>query len=62
MLLSSTAIPFVEDLSQVRDAPWRPHVGLHVTMRSSGLQLVTRVLDLPRKLPQVARPTARPVE
>eukprot|EP00959_Pyramimonas_sp_CCMP1952_P424474 8890589-Pyramimonas_sp.AAC.1 len=61
MVYSESAVPFVKDIRQVRDVAWRPHAGLHSTFRSSGLQLITRILELlPSKLPQLPRPRTTP--
>ena len=58
--MSETAIPFVKDLAAVKDVAWKPYCGLVVSFRSSALQLMTRVLELPRKLPACQRPKAAP--
>eukprot|EP00959_Pyramimonas_sp_CCMP1952_P411092 8614576-Pyramimonas_sp.AAC.1 len=60
--MSESAVPFVRDISAVKDVPWKPHCALVVSLRSSALQLMTRALALPAKLPQCPRPRAEPKE
>eukprot|EP00959_Pyramimonas_sp_CCMP1952_P299824 6271147-Pyramimonas_sp.AAC.1 len=60
VMCSKSAVPFGVSVTPVLAAPWRPHIGLEVTLRSSGEQLVTRVLEVPGRLPQVPRPTSEP--
>eukprot|EP00959_Pyramimonas_sp_CCMP1952_P420029 8797657-Pyramimonas_sp.AAC.1 len=60
--MSESAIPFVVGCQAVLDVPWRPHLGLIITLKSSGKQLITRRLDAPGRLPQLRRPRALPQE
>eukprot|EP00959_Pyramimonas_sp_CCMP1952_P205984 4307185-Pyramimonas_sp.AAC.1 len=62
IVMSESAVPVVRDISAVKDVPWKPHCALVVSLRSSALQLMTRVLELPAKLPQCPRPRAGPKE
>ena len=60
VLCSKSALPFIRDIVPVRAVPWRPHIGLEIHFRSSGANLITRVLDLPQRLPQTQRPRTEP--
>eukprot|EP00959_Pyramimonas_sp_CCMP1952_P421570 8831651-Pyramimonas_sp.AAC.1 len=60
MLASKSACPYVLGLFPILDVPWGTHCGLSVRLRSQGMQLITRSLMPPRKLPQVVRPSVAP--
>eukprot|EP00959_Pyramimonas_sp_CCMP1952_P330866 6928517-Pyramimonas_sp.AAC.1 len=60
VLCSKSAVPFAVSVTPVLAAPWKPHIGLEVTLRSSGEQLITRVLGVPGRLPQVPCPASGP--
>eukprot|EP00959_Pyramimonas_sp_CCMP1952_P399730 8375670-Pyramimonas_sp.AAC.1 len=62
IVMSESAVPFVRDVAAVEDVPWKPHCALVVSLRSSALQLMTRVPELPAKLPQCPRPRAESKE
>eukprot|EP00959_Pyramimonas_sp_CCMP1952_P401510 8413102-Pyramimonas_sp.AAC.1 len=60
LLASRSACPYVLSLTAVLAVPWGTHIGLNLKLRGEGLQLLTRSLVLPRKLPQVPRPSQTP--
>ena len=60
-IVSEAAIPYIHSLHPVFDTPWRPHIGISMSIRSHGQQLLTRRLVCPSRLPQVARPCTLPV-
>ena len=60
VMCSRAALPFIVRVNPVVRVPWKPHIGLDIEFRSSGEQLLTRVLELPGKLPQAPRPRVEP--
>ena len=60
IMCSASAVPFIVSVSPVQAVPWKPHIGLEVVLRSTGEQLITRVLEAPGRLPQVSKPQAQP--
>ena len=60
LVMSESAIPCVKSVSAVKSVPWKPQCGLVVSFRRSALQLTTRVLEMPRRLPQCPRPKVEP--
>eukprot|EP00959_Pyramimonas_sp_CCMP1952_P321841 6734753-Pyramimonas_sp.AAC.1 len=59
-MASKSACPYALGLFPILDAPWGARCGLSVGLRGQGMQLITRSLMIPRKLPQVVRPSVAP--
>eukprot|EP00959_Pyramimonas_sp_CCMP1952_P387207 8114894-Pyramimonas_sp.AAC.1 len=62
LVCSAAARPYIKSVSAISDVPWRPHIGLRVDLVGASSQLFTRVLELPPRLPKVARPGKQPAE
>eukprot|EP00959_Pyramimonas_sp_CCMP1952_P450675 9436113-Pyramimonas_sp.AAC.1 len=60
VVCSPEASPFLKTIRAVRSVPWKPHQGLAIQLRSSGLQLLTRPLVVSPRLPQAPRPRREP--
>ena len=56
----AAARAYISQISAVHDVPWKPHLALRIHFVSEGEQLLTRIVDLPRRLPSVARPAQAP--
>eukprot|EP00959_Pyramimonas_sp_CCMP1952_P217708 4553346-Pyramimonas_sp.AAC.1 len=60
-MASHSCAPYIVGVTAVLAAPWRPHCGVQVRLRSSGCQLLCRELVVAARLPQAPRPQTQPV-
>ena len=57
---SYAATPYIKHVEPLHDVPWKPHIALLTHFVSSGEQLLTRIMELPRRLPTSVRPSKAP--
>ena len=57
-VVSEAAPSHIAKIEPVLGAPWRPHIGIVMTIRSAGAPLLTRRLECAVRLPQISMPQA----